>query len=51
MNDCYEVGEKFELFKCIYEVRENDTCQGCTNYIEDENECVDILPGFRTMQF
>ena len=37
----YAIGERFEIDHIIYEVRPADSCQGCSLYIEDENECLD----------
>jgi hypothetical protein len=37
----HKVGERFEMCKLIYEVRPAQSCEGCSLYIEDENECTD----------
>lgn len=39
----HAIGERFEIDHIIYEVRPADSCscQGCSLYIEDENECLD----------
>lgn len=37
----HKVGERFEVFKLIYEVRESVSCEGCALFIEEENHCTD----------
>jgi len=37
----HAIGERFEIDHIIYEVRPAHSCQGCSLYIEDENECLD----------
>lgn len=37
----HTIGERFEIDHIIYEVRPAHSCQGCSLYIEDENECLD----------
>ena len=37
----HKVGERFEMCKLIYEVRESELCQGCALFIEEENDCTD----------
>lgn len=37
----HAIGERFEIDHIIYEVRPAHSCQGCSLYIEDENECTD----------
>ena len=32
-----KVGERFEICKLIYEVRESVSCEGCALFIEEEN--------------
>lgn len=36
----HAISERFEIDHIIYEVRSAQSCQGCSFYIEDENECV-----------
>jgi hypothetical protein len=38
----HKVGERFEMCKLIYEVRESVSCEGCALLIEEENHCTDI---------
>lgn len=36
----HHIGERFEVCKIIYEVREGGfSCEGCSLYIKDENVC------------
>ena len=37
----HKVGERFEMCKLIYEVRESVSCVGCALFIEEENHCTD----------
>lgn len=37
----HSIGELFEIDHIIYEVRPAHSCQGCSLYIEGENECLD----------
>ena len=37
----HKVGERFEMCKLIYEVREGVSCEGCDLFIEEENHCTD----------
>ena len=37
----HKVGERFEMCKFIYEVRESVSCEGCALFIEEENHCMD----------
>ena len=37
----HPVGSRFEIDGIIYEVRPAHSCQGCSLYIEEENECLD----------
>lgn len=37
----HHIGERFEVCKIIYEVREGLSCEGCSLYIKDENVCTD----------
>ena len=37
----HAIGERFEIDHIIYEARPAHSCQGCSLYIEDENECTD----------
>ena len=37
----HAIGDRFEIDHIIYEVRPAHSCQGCSLYIEDENECLD----------
>mgnify|MGYP007013875335 FL=1 len=37
----HKVGERFEMCKLIYEVRESVLCEGCALFIEEENHCTD----------
>ena len=37
----HAIGERFEIDHIIYEVRPAHSCQGCSLYIEEENECID----------
>ena len=37
----HKVGERFEMCKLIYEVRESVSCEGCALFIEEENHCTD----------
>ena len=37
----HKVGERFEMCKLIYEVRESASCEGCALFIEEENHCTD----------
>ena len=37
----HKVGERFEMCKLIYEVRESASCEGCALFIEEENYCTD----------
>ena len=37
----HAIGERFEIDRIIYEVRPARSCQGCSLYIVDENECLD----------
>lgn len=38
----HALGERFEIDHIIYEVRLAESCQGCSLYIKDENECLDL---------
>ena len=38
----HKVGERFEMCKLIYEVRECTSCEGCDLFIEEEYYCTDI---------
>lgn len=35
----HKVGEQFEMYKLIYEVKEGASCKGCGFFIEAENHC------------
>lgn len=37
----HKVGERFEMCKLIYEVRESVSCEGCALFIEEEGLCTD----------
>jgi len=37
----HKVGERFEMCKLIYEVRESASCEGCALFIEEEKHCTD----------
>lgn len=37
----HKVGERFEMCKLIYEVRECIPCDGCAFYFEEESHCMD----------
>lgn len=37
----HKVGERFEMCKLIYEVRETMSCDGCSFFIEEESHCMD----------
>ena len=39
----HAIGERFEVDRIIYQVRPAPTnpCQGCSLFIEEENECLD----------
>ena len=37
----HNIGERFEVCKIIYEVREGFSCAGCSLYIKEENVCTD----------
>lgn len=36
----HAIGDRFEVCHLIYEVRQADSCNGCSLYINEENECV-----------
>ena len=38
----HKVGERFEMCKLIYEVRESVSCKGCALFIEQEDLCTDF---------
>lgn len=37
----HNVGDRFEMFNHIYEVRQSLYCEGCALFNEDENRCSD----------
>lgn len=41
----HHIGERFEVCKIIYEVREGSSCAECSLYIEEDNVCAD---GYQT---
>ena len=38
----HKVGERFVMYKLIYEVREGSSCKDCSLFIEEENCCSDM---------
>lgn len=43
----HKTGECFENCKLIYEVRENESCKGCSFFIEEENYCTKMENNMR----